>query len=365
MTSSCPASTSSTSSTVSNAYAAAGVDVAAGDRAVDLMRAHLARTRRPEVIAEDSGFAGLFRLDTSAYRDPVLAASTDGVGTKVMLAQQLDRHDTIGRDLVGMVVDDLVVSGAEPLFLTDYIACGTVVPERVAAIVSGIAAGCEQAGCTLIAGETAEHPGVLAPHEYDLAGSGTGVVEADAILGPRRVQAGDALVALGSSGPHANGYSLIRRIIADAGLDLADHIPELDQPLGAALLEPTRIYAADCLELTRSLPVRAFTHVTGGGLAANLQRSLPSTVDAVVDRATWQPRPVFEFLARQGAVPHADMEATFNMGVGMVAVVAADTVADAVALLEDRGVPAWQLGSTTAGAGQVRMMGTHPGVTQN
>ncbi|MDS1271887.1 phosphoribosylformylglycinamidine cyclo-ligase [Lipingzhangella sp. LS1_29] len=353
------ATPSSSSPAAESAYAAAGVDVAAGERAVDLMRAHLARTRRPEVLAEESGFAGLFRLDTSGYSDPVLATSTDGVGTKVMLAQQLDRHDTIGQDLVGMVVDDLVVCGAEPLYLTDYIACGSLVPERIADIVGGIATGCEQAGCTLLAGETAEHPGALEPHEYDLAGSGTGIVEGDAILGPRRVHAGDALVALGSSGPHANGYSLVRRIIADAGLDLYSHVPELGGPLGEVLLEPTRIYAAHCLELIRTTEVRALSHITGGGLAANLERALPDTVDAIVDRGTWAPDSVFEVLAEAGSVTRADMEATFNMGVGMVAVVAEDSVNTALALLQDRGIPAWQLGTTTAGEGRARLVGTH------
>lgn len=219
-----------------SAYAAAGVDIAAGERAVDLMKRHVARTARPELVADASGFAGLFRLDTSKYTAPVLATSTDGVGTKVLLAQRMDKHDTIGIDLVGMVVDDLVVSGAEPLFMTDYIATGAVVPEKIAEIVGGIAEGCAQAGCALIGGETAEHPGAMRPDEYDLAGAGTGVVEADAILGPGRVRDGDAVIAMASSGPHSNGYSLIRRVVDQTGLELSEEVPELGGVLGEVLL---------------------------------------------------------------------------------------------------------------------------------
>jgi phosphoribosylformylglycinamidine cyclo-ligase len=343
------------------AYAAAGVDIAAGERAVDLMKRHVARTRRPEQVTDASGFAGLFRLDVAKYRAPVLATSTDGVGTKVLLAQRLDRHATIGVDLVGMVVDDLVVSGAEPLFMTDYIACGRVVPERIAEIVGGIAEGCAQAGCTLIGGETAEHPGAMRPDEYDLAGAGTGIVEGDAILGPDRVRAGDTVIAMASSGLHSNGYSLVRRVVDQAGLELEDHVAELGGELGAALLEPTRIYAKDCLALTADpgVEVHAFAHITGGGLAANLARSLPAGLDAVLDRATWSPGPVFAFLADRGGLSRADMEATFNMGVGMAAVVAAGTADRALALLAERGVPAWTAGVVTEGAGTVRLDGEH------
>ncbi|MEY9215049.1 phosphoribosylformylglycinamidine cyclo-ligase [Thermobifida halotolerans] len=342
-----------------NAYAAAGVDIAAGERAVDLMKKHVARTRRPELVPDASGFSGLFRLDTAKYTAPVLATSTDGVGTKVMLAQELDRHDTIGIDLVAMVVDDLVVSGAEPLFLTDYIACGSVVPERIAEIVGGIAEGCCRAGCTLIGGETAEHPGAMGPDEYDLAGAGTGIVEADAVLGPDRVRAGDVVIAMASSGPHSNGYSLIRRIVAQAGLDLRAEVPELGGVLGEVLLTPTRVYAKDCLALVESVEVHAFAHITGGGLAANLARSLPDSVDAVLDRATWTPDPVFGYLAEQGGVSREDMEATFNMGVGMVAVVAADSAERALSVLAERNVRSWAVGSVTPGSGRAVLVGDH------
>ncbi|GGM94980.1 phosphoribosylformylglycinamidine cyclo-ligase [Thermopolyspora flexuosa] len=337
-------------------YAAAGVDIAAGERAVELMKAKVARSRRPEVVDEASGFAGLF--DASAltrYERPLLATSTDGVGTKVMIAQALDRHDTIGLDLVAMVVDDLVVCGAEPLFLTDYIACGKVVPERIAAIVGGVAEGCRIAGCALLGGETAEHPGAMGPDEYDLAGAGTGVVEASRLLGPDRVRPGDVVLGLASSGLHSNGYSLVRHIVKAAGLSLADEIPELGRTLGEELLEPTRIYARDCLALADAVEVHAFAHITGGGLAANLARSLPPTVDAVLDRGSWTPPPIFEVLAGHGKVPQAEMDKTFNMGVGMCAIVAADAADAALAVLRERGVPAWVLGEIVAGTGQARL----------
>ena len=341
------------------AYAAAGVDIAAGERAVDLMKRHVARTRRPEQVTDASGFAGLFRLDTAKYKDPVLATSTDGVGTKVMLARQMDRHDTIGVDLVAMVVDDLVVSGAEPLFMTDYIATGSVVPERIAEIVGGIAEGCHQAGCALIGGETAEHPGAMEADEYDLAGAGTGVVEGDAILGPDRVREGDVVIAMGSSGPHSNGYSLVRHIVDSAGLDLRAEVPELGGVLGEVLLTPTRVYAKDCVALTEAVEVHAYSHITGGGLAANLSRSLPEGLAAELDRSTWAPLPVFDYLADKGGVSRQDMEATFNMGVGMVAIVAATDAERALRVLAEREVPAWRLGTVKNGAGLATLKGEY------
>jgi phosphoribosylformylglycinamidine cyclo-ligase len=344
-------------------YADAGVDIEAGDRAVELMKDWVAKTRRPEVLGGIGGFAGLF--DASAlrsYRRPLLATSTDGVGTKVAIAQRMDVHDTIGFDLVGMVVDDIVVCGAEPLFMTDYIACGRVVPERIAAIVKGIAQACVAAGCALAGGETAEHPGLLEPAEYDLAGAATGVVEADALLGPARVRSGDVVVALGSSGLHSNGYSLVRRVVFDvAGWTLDRDVPELGRTLGEELLEPTRIYALDCLALVRSadVDVHAFAHVTGGGLAANLARVLPAKVTARVDRATWTPAPVFGLVGTLGRVEQAELEGTLNMGVGMVAVVPASDAEGAVALLEARGVPAWIAGTVVDGDGSAVLHGTY------
>lgn len=346
-------------------YAAAGVDVEAGDRAVELMKAAVAATHGPEVVGGIGGFAGLFdasRLLT--YRRPLLATSTDGVGTKVAIAQALDRHDTIGFDLVGMVVDDIVVCGAEPLFLTDYIACGRVVPERVAAIVEGIAHACSEAGCALVGGETAEHPGLLGPDEYDLAGAATGVVEAEHVLGPERVSPDDVLVGIASSGLHANGYSLVRRVLRDAGWSLDRHVPGLGRTVGEELLEPTRLYTAACLEMARdpACDVHAFTHVTGGGLAANLARVLPPHLDAVVDRSTWTPAPVFSLVRDLGAVPVDDLERTLNLGVGMVAVVGADGVSGALARCADRDMPAWVLGTVqTADPGDDRPVAARGG----
>src|SRR4051794_23663864 len=340
-----------------SSYAAAGVDIDAGDRAVELMRNKVARAGRPEVVGGLGGFAGLFRLDPAKYKEPLLASSTDGVGTKLAIAQALDKHDTVGIDLVGMVVDDLVVCGAEPLFLQDYIACGQVVPERIAEIVGGIAEGCAQAGCALVGGETAEHPGLMGPDHYDIAGTGVGVVEADNVLGPDTVREGDVVIAMASSGLHSNGFSLVRHVLLQgARLRLDAEVDELDRPLGEELLTPTRIYAKDCLSLIEETAVHGFAHITGGGLAANLARvlppgisakaclplmeepavpgsphtpgggwaatppgSLPPHLSATVERSSWTPGPVFSLVAGRGRVETAEMERTFNMGVGMVA----------------------------------------------
>lgn len=351
-------------------YAAAGVDLEAGDRAVDLMKEWVAKTRRPELVGGLGGFAGLFDVSAlKAYRRPLLATSTDGVGTKVAIAQRMDVHDTIGLDLVGMVVDDVVVCGAEPLFMTDYIACGRVVPERIAAVVKGIAQGCVAAGCALVGGETAEHPGLLGPDEYDIAGAVTGAVEADQLLGPDRVLPGDVLVAMASSGLHSNGYSLVRHVVFDvAGWALDRDVAEFGRTLGEELLEPTRIYAGDCLALAGSVEIHAMAHVTGGGLAANLARVLPDGLGARIDRSTWTPQPVFDVIAALGSVGRDEIERTLNQGVGMVAVVPADAVDAALALLDERGLPAWVAGevastdaSTDTGADtRVQLVGDHP-----
>jgi phosphoribosylformylglycinamidine cyclo-ligase len=356
-------------------YQSAGVSIDAGERAVELMRVWVEQARRPEVLGGIGGFAGLY--DASAltlFRHPLLATSADGVGTKVLIAQRMDRHDTIGIDLVGMLVDDLVACGAEPLYLTDYVACGRVVPERVAAIVKGVAEGCIRAGCALLGGETAEHPGVLEPDEYDLAGSTTGVVEAADLLGPGRVEAGDAVLAMRSSGLHSNGYSLVRHVVFDlAGWQLDRDVPELGGTLGDALLTPTSIYAKPCLELARSTQTHALAHVTGGGLAANLARVLPSRLVAEVERSTWSPQPVFGLIGELGGVPLPELEATLNMGVGMVAVVAAADADRGVALLGDAGLDAWVCGAvraapqaaastgTATDSGSVRLHGRYAG----
>jgi phosphoribosylformylglycinamidine cyclo-ligase len=337
-------------------YADAGVDLAAADRSVELLGDVVRRATRPEVLGGIGGFGGLFQLDVARYRQPVLVSGTDGVGTKVDLARRLGVLDTVGIDLVAMVVDDLVVLGAEPLFFNDYVSVGKLDPDRVADLVRGIAEGCAAAGCALVGGETAEHPGLLGEDEFDLAGFGVGVVERDAILGPDRVRPGDALVAMASSGLHSNGYSLVRRIVG--ARDLAD--PHgLDRPLGEVLLTPTRIYALDVLALVADVEVHALCHVTGGGLPGNLPRVLPDGLGATIDTATWRWPAVFSWLAEQGPVTDDEMWRTFNCGVGMVAVVPADRADDAVVHLEARGVAAWVAGRVDEGSG-VDLVGDPP-----
>jgi phosphoribosylformylglycinamidine cyclo-ligase len=283
--------------------------------------------------------------------DRLLATSTDGVGTKVAIAQAMDRHDTIGIDLVAMVVDDIVVCGAEPLFMTDYIACGKVVPERIADIVAGIDAGCVQAQCALIGGETAEHPGLLPPDAYDLAGAATGMVRDTDLLGPERVRAGDSLVAMASSGLHSNGYSLVRQVLLEVAKLPLDDTTALGQPLGEVLLTPTRIYSADCLALARQVEVHALCHVTGGGLSANLRRVLPANLTARIDRASWAVPPIFELVAERGGVAFDELERTLNLGVGMVAVVPETAAQPTVDFLRTRGLEAWVCGEISPSAG--------------
>ncbi|MEP6814528.1 MAG: phosphoribosylformylglycinamidine cyclo-ligase [Marmoricola sp.] len=346
-------------------YASAGVSIEAGDAAVEMMKVWVEKARRPEMVGGIGGFAGLF--DASALKEldhPLLATSADGVGTKVAIAQALDKHDTIGFDLVGMLVDDLVVCGAEPLFLTDYIACGRVVPERIAAIVKGIAEGCLEAGCALIGGETAEHPGLMEPDEYDVAGSTTGVVDAADLLGPGLVREGDVVIAMASSGLHANGYSLVRHVLLERGARSLDtYVDELGRTLGEELLEPTRIYAKACLDIARNTRTHAMSHVTGGGLAANLERVLPRELTATIDRSTWSLPPVFDLVRSVGDVATEDLERTLNCGVGMVAITAASDADKAIATLAARGVEAWSAGVvTTAGpkqGGRVTLVGNH------
>lgn len=338
-------------------YASSGVDIEAGERAVDLIKAWVAKTHRPEVVGDLGGFAGLFDISSvKSMSRPLLATSTDGVGTKVAIAQRMDVHNTIGIDLVGMVVDDLVVCGAEPLFMTDYIACGQLIPDRIAALVSGIAEGARLAACALVGGETAEHPGLLAVDEYDLAGAATGVVDADDLLGADRVQAGDVVIAMQSSGLHANGYSLVRHVFfADAGWALDRDVPELGRSLGEELLEPTRIYSLDCLELARAGLVHAFSHITGGGIASNIARVVPSHLSVQIQRASWTPAPIFGLVSEVGGVTREELERTLNMGIGMVAIVPVDAVDAVCATLNRRGVPNWVAGEVAIGDGSVTL----------
>lgn len=349
-----------------SAYARAGVDIEAGDRAVQLMKQWVKRTERSEVIGGIGGFAGLFDASKIArYHHPVLATSTDGVGTKVAIAQAMDVHDTIGFDLLGMLVDDLVVTGAEPLWVTDYIACGKVEPEKIASIVKGIADACVVAGCALLGGEVAEHPGLLAPDEYDVAGATTGVVEHDDMLGPDRVRPGDVAIAMASSGLHANGYSLVRKVLlTDAGWALDREVPELGRALGAELLEPTKVYALDILALIEAVEVHAMSHITGGGLANNLARVVPAGMTVRIERPTWQPPAIFRLVQQVGDISQPDIEATLNQGVGMVALLPADRADDAIALLERRDIRSWVCGEVLSAddreaPGAVQLVGRH------
>jgi phosphoribosylformylglycinamidine cyclo-ligase len=330
-------------------YAAAGVDMEAGERAVAMMRAVVESTHNPSVLGGIGGFAGLLSLDASRFRDPVLASAADGVGTKLLVARALDRHDTVGIDLVAMVVDDVVVAGAEPLFLLDYLAVGQIAPERVTVIVEGVAEGCRRARCALLGGETAEHPDAMEPDAYDLGGFGVGVVERDRILGPDRVEPGDVLLAMASSGLHSNGYSLARRVLQRAGISYDQAPPELGRTVGEELLEPTRIYAADLVDLLAAgVELHSLCHVTGGGLPGNLPRSLPAGLVGRVDRSSWTPPPIFGLLAELGPVDQAELARATNLGVGMVAVLPSREVDRASSFLAARGIPNWVMGEVTA-----------------
>ena len=336
----------------SETYRRAGVDTAAGDRAVELMKAAVARTHGPTVFGGVGGFAGL--VDVSAlrgFRRPLLASSTDGVGTKIALATTLDKHDTIGQDLVGMVVDDIVVVGATPLFMTDYIACGRVVPERIAEIVTGIAHACEATGTALVGGETAEHPGLMAPDEYDVAGAAVGAVEADELLGAHRVADGDVVLALASSGLHSNGFSLVRHILDSRGIRLTDRVDALGGVAAEVLLEPTRLYTGPLLQVLAdpdAAPgLHALSHVTGGGIAANLARVLPSGSWTELDRGSWTPPAVFGALADLAGTTLESAEGTWNLGVGMIAVVAPDAADRIAAIIAAAGIETWRAGTVS------------------
>jgi phosphoribosylformylglycinamidine cyclo-ligase len=339
-----------------SSYRSSGVDIEAGDRAVELMRAHVSSTHRAEVLGDIGGFAGAFSAGFAGIEDPVLLSAADGVGTKLLIAQTLDRHDTVGIDLVAMVVDDLVCHGAEPLFLLDYIACGILVPERIERIVSGIAKGCREAGCALLGGETAEHPGVMEPDLYDVAAFGVGVAGRGAMWGPERVREGDVVIGLASSGLHSNGFSLVRRIILEHDLPLDVGIPELGgYTLGEELLTPTRIYAPAMLTLEREdkLEVHAAAHITGGGIEGNLARVLPEGLEARIDPAAWPVPPIFPYLAETGRMADEDMRKAFNLGLGMTMVVTERDAATAVKSLAERGIAAYLIGSIHRGDGGV------------
>ncbi|MEJ2059802.1 MAG: phosphoribosylformylglycinamidine cyclo-ligase [Gammaproteobacteria bacterium] len=331
-------------------YRDAGVDIDAGAELVERIKSHTERTRRPGVLGSLGGFGALFELPTDRYRRPVLVSGTDGVGTKLKLAMMLNRHDTIGIDLVAMCVNDIVVTGAEPLFFLDYYATGHLDVEVAAQVVKGIADGCELAGCALTGGETAEMPGMYEAGDYDLAGFAVGIVEKDRILDGQGVQAGDVLLGLASSGPHSNGYSLIRKLVEVSHADL-------DQPcgttsLGEALLAPTRIYVKPLLHLLEQLPIHALAHITGGGLTENLPRVLPEGTGAVVDPRAWVRPPVFDWLQQAGNVEAQEMLRTFNCGIGMMVVLPEEHAATASEYCREQGIEAWTIGRIEATPGQ-------------
>jgi phosphoribosylformylglycinamidine cyclo-ligase len=330
-------------------YRDSGVDIDEGDRLVELIKPFARRTLRPEVLAGIGGFGGLFALDVKKYKEPVLVSGTDGVGTKLKVAFAAERHGTVGQDLVAMCVNDVAVVGAEPLFFLDYFATGKLSAEQGAEVVKGIAEGCRLAGCALIGGETAELPGFYAAGEYDLAGFSVGVVERSKIVDGRAVVPGDVVLGIASSGLHSNGYSLARKALLER-YPLDAMLPELGgRPLGDVLLEPTRIYPKDVLALLEQVPVKSFAHITGGGLPGNVPRNLPDGTKAVLDERRWTRAPIFDLIEREGQVPHDEMHRTFNMGLGLVAVVAPKDEAAALAVLKGRGLDAWTVGAVERG----------------
>jgi len=328
-------------------YRDAGVDIDAGDELVERIKPLVRRSQRPEVLAGIGGFGALVELPVGRYQRPVLVSGTDGVGTKLRLAIDTGRHDTIGIDLVAMCVNDVVVQGAEPLFFLDYYATGKLRVAIAEAVIRGIVEGCVQAGAALVGGETAEMPGMYQGEDYDLAGFCVGVVEKDSIIDGRSVSAGDAVIGLSSSGPHSNGYSLIRKIVSVAGADLAADLE--GRPLGERLLAPTRIYVKSLLELIRAMPVHGLAHITGGGLTDNIPRVLPEGLEVVLSRRSWNRDPTFEWLQRQGRIEPAEMYRTFNCGIGMVAIVAAERADAALRVLKARGEVAQVIGEVRKG----------------
>ena len=323
-------------------YRDAGVDIDAGDALVENIKPFAKRTMRPEVLGGLGGFGALFEI-SKKYKNPVLVSGTDGVGTKLKLAFMLDKHDTVGIDLVAMSVNDILVQGAEPLFFLDYFACGKLDVATATAVIKGIAAGCEQAGCALIGGETAEMPGMYPAGEYDLAGFAVGAAEKDQLINGSTIAAGDAVLGLASSGAHSNGYSLIRKIIERSGIDLNADFH--GRPLRDVVLAPTRIYVKPMLALMEQLPVKGMAHITGGGLLENIPRVLPENLTAVLQKDSWDMPPLFSWMQQEGNVAEKEMHRTFNCGIGMAVIVAAADAGRAMQLLRDAGETVWQIGS--------------------
>ena len=340
----------------SASYAAAGVNIEAGYEGVRLMKKHVERTFIPGVVSDIGGFGGLFVPDTKGMKEPVLVSGTDGVGTKQRIAQLMDRHDTVGIDCVAMCVNDIVCCGAKPLFFLDYIAIGKNDPEKVASLVSGVAEGCVQAGCALIGGETAEHPGTMQPDDYDLAGFSVGLVDKEKVIDRSKVASGDAVIALASSGLHSNGYSLVRKVFDVENADLGAYIPELGKTLGDALLTPTRIYVKPVLAAIKTAEVHGISHITGGGFYENIPRSVPDGFCAKIDKAAVKIPPIFKLLQEKGNIPERDMFNTFNMGVGMILIVSADTADKALQTLKAEGEDAWVIGEITVGEDKICLL---------
>lgn len=343
---------------MSEAYKKAGVDIAAGNEAVERMKKHVKRTMRPEVLTDLGGFGALFGLNKEKYEEPVLVSGTDGVGTKLKIAFAMDRHDTIGIDAVAMCVNDIVVQGAEPLFFLDYLACDKVIPEKIEAIVAGIAEGCHQSGCSLIGGETAEMPGMYSEGEYDIAGFTVGVVDKSKIINGSTIAPGDTVIGLASSGVHSNGFSLVRKLLIEqAGYDLKDEIQELGGTLGDTLLTPTKIYVKPLLALIEKLNVKGMAHITGGGFIENIPRMLPDHVNVDIDYGSWPILPIFELMQKKGSISNRDMFTTFNMGIGLVLVVSEQDAAEALRVLKEQGEEAYVIGRVTEGDAVVTFTG--------
>lgn len=331
-------------SSFSESYKAAGVDITAGYKSVELMKQHIKRTLTPGAMSDIGGFGGLFLPDLTGIQNPVLVSGTDGVGTKLKIAMLLDKHDTIGIDCVAMCVNDVICCGAKPLFFLDYIACGKNIPEKIAAIVSGVAEGCVQAGCALIGGETAEHPGMMPEEDYDLAGFTVGVVDRDKIFDNNTVQAGDAIIALPSTGVHSNGFSLVRKVFDVENKDINIYSDELGKTVGEALLTPTKIYVKPVLALAEKVNIKAVSHITGGGFYENIPRSLPDGFTAQIDRKALRILPIFDLLQKTGNIPERDMFNTYNMGVGMSLVVDSGKADEALQILKANGEDAYLIG---------------------
>lgn len=344
---------------MAEAYKQAGVDIAAGNEAVERMKKHVKKTFRPEVLTELGGFGGLFGLNKDKYEEPVLVSGTDGVGTKLKIAFAMDKHDTIGIDAVAMCVNDIIVQGAEPLFFLDYLACGKVEPAKIEAIVKGISDGCIQSGCALIGGETAEMPGMYQGDEYDIAGFTVGIVDKKKIIDGSSIAPGDVVLGLASSGIHSNGFSLVRRLLLDqAGYSLDQALPELEgKKLGDVVIEPTRIYVKSVLELINRVTVKGMAHITGGGFIENIPRVLPEGVNVNVEYGSWPIQPIFKLMQEKGNITNRDMFTTFNMGIGMVVVVPADQADQALSIARELGEEAYQIGIVTEGSRIVTFTG--------